>query len=315
MEGITMRNHPRHRLLLAAALVSLVFALAACATSGASPAALSQGNGAAAGATAAPEPGTGRDLVGAPGGNNSDGGQPLAAPVERQIIKTGEITIEVSNVANALGRVRAMALELGGYVGGSQAGTLEDAATLTLRIPAARFDDALADLHGLDAKVIAEATRESDVSSQIVDLEARIENLEASETSYRGLLERAQKVEDILAVQSRLDQVRGEIEQLKAQHKDLSGQADLATLTVTLTPAAAPVQKQAETWDLGAQLSEALATLVGIGQGVASALIVFVIVWLPVLLVLGIIALLLLRGVLEARRRLPIAVSQEPPAG
>jgi len=311
-----MRNHRRHRLLLAVALVSLVLALAACATSGASPAALSQnGNGAAAGATAAPEPGTGRDLVGAPGGNNSDGGQPLAAPVERQIIKTGEITIEVSNVANALGRVRAMALELGGYVGGSQAGTLEDAATLTLRIPAARFDDALADLHGLDAKVIAEATRESDVSSQIVDLEARIENLEASETSYRALLERAQKVEDILAVQSRLDQVRGEIEQLKAQHKDLSGQADLATLTVTLTPAAAPVQKQAETWDLGTQLSEALATLVGIGQGVASALIVFVIVWLPVLLVLGIVALVLLRGVLEARRRLPIAVPQEPPAG
>ncbi len=123
---------------------------------------------------------------------------------------------------------------------------------------------------------------------------------------YRALLERAQKVEDILAVQSRLDQVRGEIEQLKAQHKDISGQADLATLTVTLTPVAAPVQKQAETWDLGAQLSEAVATLVGIGQAVASALIVFVIVWLPVLLVLGIIALVLLRGVLEARRRLPI---------
>jgi uncharacterized protein DUF4349 len=311
-----MHNHRRHPLLLAAALVSLVFALAACATSGASPALKSlSANGAAAGATAAPQPGSARDPAGAPGGNNADGSQPLAAPVERQIIKTGEITIEVSNVANALGRVRAMALELGGYVGGSQAGTLEDAATLTLRIPAARFDDALAGLHGLDAKVIAEATRESDVSSQIVDLEARIANLEASETSYRALLERAQKVEDILAVQSRLDQVRGEIEQLKAQHKDLSGQADLATLTVTLTPAAAPVQKQAETWDLGAQLSEALATLVGIGQGVASALIVFVIVWLPVLLVLGIIALLLLRGVLEARRRLPIVVPQEPPAG
>lgn len=303
------------RLLLAGALVSLIFVLGACA-SGASLTLKSQSaNGAAVGATVAPEPGTTRDLVGAPGGNNSDGSQPLAAPLERQIIKTGEITIQVSNVANTLGRVRAMALELGGYVGGSQAGTLEDAATLTLRIPAARFDDALAGLHGLDAKVVAEATRESDVSSQIVDLEARIANLEASESSYRALLERAQKVEDILAVQSRLDQVRGEIEQLKAQHKDISGQADLATLTVTLTPVAAPIRQQAETWDLGAQLSEAVATLVSIGQGVASALIVFVVVWVPVLLVLGIIALLLLRGVLEARRRFPIVVPQEPPAG
>ena len=307
-----MQHDRRRRLLLAGALVSLTLTLAACASAGAAPKS-QNANGGVAGATAAPEPGTARDLVGAPGGNNSGGSQPLAAPAERQIIKTGEITIEVSNVASTLGRVRAMALELGGYVGGSQAGTLEDAATITLRIPAARFDDALAGLHGLDAKVVAEATRESDVSSQIVDLEARIANLEASETSYRALLERAQKVEDILAVQSRLDQVRGEIEQLKAQHKDISGQADLATLTVTLTPVAAPVQKQAETWDLGAQLSEAVATLVGIGQAVASALIVFVIVWLPVLLVLGIIALVLLRGVLEARRRLPIVAPVEPP--
>ena len=305
-----MQHDRPRRLLVAGALVSLSLALGACASAGQAPTSLSA-NGPAAAATAAP--GTTRDAAGTPGGKNSDGSQALAAPVERQIIKTGEITLQVSNVANTLGRVRAMALELGGYVGGSQAGTLEDAATLTLRIPAARFDDALAGLHGLDAKVVAEATRESDVSSQIVDLEARIANLEASEASYRALLERAQKVEDILAVQSRLDQVRGEIEQLKAQHKDISGQADLATLTVTLTPVAAPVQKQAETWDLGAQLSEAVATLVGIGQAVASALIVFVIVWLPVLLVLGIVALILLRGVLEARRRLPIVAPVEPP--
>lgn len=305
-----MQHDRPRRLLVAGALVSLSLALGACASAGQSPTS-QNANAPAAAPTAAP--GTTRDVVGAPGGKNSDGSQALADPVERQIIKTGEITLQVSNVANALGRVRAMALQLGGYVGGSQAGTLEDAATLTLRIPAARFDDALAGLHGLDAKVVAEATRESDVSSQIVDLEARIANLEASEASYRALLERAQKVEDILAVQSRLDQVRGEIEQLKAQHKDISGQADLATLTVTLTPVAAPVQKQAETWDLGAQLSEAVATLVGIGQAVASALIVFVIVWLPVLLVLGIVALVLLRGVLEARRRLPIVAPVEPP--
>jgi hypothetical protein len=307
-----MQHDRPRRLLVAGALVSLSLALGACASAGQAPTSLTA-NGPAAAAAATAAPGTTRDAAGTPGGKNSDGSQALADPVERQIIKTGEITLQVSNVANALGRVRAMALELGGYVGGSQAGTLEDAATLTLRIPAARFDDALAGLHGLDAKVVAEATRESDVSSQIVDLEARIANLEASETSYRALLERAQKVEDILAVQSRLDQVRGEIEQLKAQHKDISGQADLATLTVTMTPVAAPVQKQAETWDLGAQLSEAVATLVGIGQAVASALIVFVIVWLPVLLVLGIIALILLRGVLEARRRLPIVARVEPP--
>ena len=96
-----------------------------------------------------------------PGSGLSGGGEapPLAAPIEQRIVKTGEVTLEVDNVGEALGRVRAMAVELGGYVGGSQAGTLDDRATLTIRIPAATFEDALARLHGMDADVLSEATR------------------------------------------------------------------------------------------------------------------------------------------------------------
>jgi hypothetical protein len=249
------------------------------------------------------------DLADVPG---EEGRSPLTAPIEQRIIKTGEVTLEVANVGEALGLVRAMAVELGGYVGGSQAGTLDDRATLTLRIPAASFEDALARLHGMDAELVAEATREQDVTGQVVDLSARIGNLEASEASYRELVARAERVEDILAVQSRLDQVRGEIEQLTAQLEALEGQAALSTLTVTLVPRATPVETTAAGWDPAAQLDRALASLVGIGQGLFDALIWFAVVWLPILLVLVVIGLLTLRGVLEVRRRMPPAVP--PPA-
>ena len=246
------------------------------------------------------------DTAGGPGSN--DGGTeapPLTAPIEQRIIKTGEVTLEVANVGEALGLVRAMAVELGGYVGGSQAGTLDDRATLTVRIPAAAFEDALARLHGMDADLVAETTREQDVTGQVVDLEARIENLEASEASYRELVARAERIEDILAVQSRLDQVRGEIEQLTAQLEALEGQAALSTLTITLVPRATPVATTTAAWDPGAQLDRALASLVGIGQGLLDGLIWFTVVWLPVLLVLAVIGLVALRGVLEVRRRMP----------
>ncbi|MBW3613514.1 MAG: DUF4349 domain-containing protein, partial [Chloroflexi bacterium] len=195
--------------------------------------------------------------------------------------------------------------ERGGYVGGSQAGTLDDRASLTVRIPADRFDTALARLHELDAEVIAEATREEEVTTQVVDLAARIENLRASEASYRELLARAEKIEDILAVQSRLDGVRGEIEQLRAQLEALEDRAALSTLTVTLVPRPEPITQQAETWDPGAQLDRALASLVEIGQRLLDGAIWFVVVWLPILLTLATTGLLLLRGVLEVRRRLP----------
>jgi len=231
---------------------------------------------------------------------------PFAALADRQIIKTGEVIVEVDNVAAALGRVRALTGQLGGYVGGSQAGTLEDSATLTLRIPADRFEDALAQLHELEGKVVSESTREEDVTSAIVDLEARIANLEASELQYRALVERAQAIDDILAVQTRLDSVRGEIEQLSAQHEQLSGLAGMSTLTVTLTPSPIPVVEQAtEDWDPGATFENAVAALVGFGQGATDVLIWLGIVGLPLLLAVGVLALVVGRMLPLARRRLP----------
>ena len=227
---------------------------------------------------------------------------------ERQIVKTGEVTLEVDNVANALGRVRAMAVELGGYVGGAQAGTLDQSATVTLRIPAPRFDDALTRLHEIGSKVLVEATREEDVTAAVVDLQARLKNLQASEAQYRLLVGRATKIEDILAVQSRLDDVQGQIEQISAQLKQLSNQADLSTLTVTLQPKSQPIQAASSTWDPGETASNAVSALLQVGQSLATIGIWLAIVGLPLILVLIVLALILARlGLLRrpVRREAP----------
>jgi len=266
-------------------------------------------------ASAGRDQAAGEEAAGSDGDDAAGGpaaGDGFAAPIEQRIIKTGEVSVEVPEVQTAVGQVRAFALELGGYVGGSQAGSRDESATLTLRVPAARFDEALERLRALEGEVVAEATRESDVTRQIVDIQARVANLEASEASYRTLLERAERIDDVLAVQSRLDGVRGEIEQLEAQLQEIEGDADLSTLTVSLIPAAQPVEAVAEAWDPGAQFNGALAALVGIGQGLVSALIWIGIVWLPVLLVLALLVLLALRGLLEVRRRLPLAAEPVP---
>jgi hypothetical protein len=227
---------------------------------------------------------------------------------DRQIIKTGEITIEVETVSSAVGTIRAMALQLGGYVGGSQSGGDDAAATLTLRVPAARFDDALQRIHDMDGEVTAEATREQDVTGSVVDLEARIRNLEASEVQYRSLLDRAERIEDILTIQSRLDEVRGQIEQLQAQLEQLSELASLATLTVTVVPAAAPVEEAASAWDPGAIFDSAVAALVGLGQAVAAAAIWLVILGLPLAVALGILFWIGIRVAPPFRRRATPAV-------
>ena len=291
------------------AALALSMVLAACGASGI----FSNVGTAMEGGDAAAQPDQAREEAGGeaqpiPAGEDDA----YAAIVEQRIIKTGEITLEVDSVGVALGEVRALVTGLGGYVGGSQAGTLDDRATITLRIPADRFDDALASLHELDAEVLSEATREQDVTGQVVDLEARIENLQASEATYRDLVARATEIDDILAVQSRLDEVRGQIEQLQGQLDAMTAQADLSTLTVTLVPVAAPVTAQGEEWDPGAQAADAVAALLGVGQALVTGLIWLGIVILPLALVGGVIALIAVRGGIELRRRAPQPTA--PPA-
>lgn len=307
--GWSRRSIPRPVGLLLVLVLAAV--LAACGASGAAP---PDGN-----LAGNPE---GEDRRDGDGAQAPDGEAPGEAPgtgvafedlANRQIVKTGEMTLEVESVASAVGAVRAMALQLGGYVGGSQAGSADDAATLTLRIPAPRFDDALQRLREMDAEVTAEATREQDVTGSVVDLEARIRNLAASEIQYRALLDRAARIEDILTIQARLDEVRGQIEQLQAQLEQLSELASLATLTVTLVPASAPVEEQAAAWDPGAIFDSAVAALVGLGQAIAAAGIWLVILGLPLVVMLAVVAWIALRLTPAVRRR-PPATEQTGPA-
>jgi hypothetical protein len=291
-----------------AVLVAIGAILAACAS----------GGGGALDAAAAPSAAADARLGAleqqksgpAPGAATTDATNQYAVSVEQRIVKTGEVTLEVSSVADASGRVRAMVVTLGGYVGGAQAGTLDESATLTLRIPAARFDDALSRLHEIGAKVLSENTQEQDVTAAVVDLEARLKNLQSSEAQYRTLMAKAAKIEDILAVQSRLDDVQGQIEQITAQLKSLTNQADLSTLTVTLQPQPEPIKAASSTWDPGATLSSALGALLTVGQGLVTAGIWLAIVGLPILVALAILALVayrlgLLRRPTAARTTLP----------
>lgn len=258
-----------------------------------------------------PAPGDGEDR-GDGGLTGDEEAPPPAQLAGRLIIRTGELTLRVEEVGASIGQVRALALELDGFVSGSRASSSEEVATLTLRIPADAFDRALERLRDMALEVVVEGTREEDVTTQVIDLEARIENLEASEEQYRRLVDRAETVEEILAVQRRLDEIRGQIEQLSAQLAHISRQAALSTLTVTLVPEDRPVEAVTTEFDPKATFDQALAALVAIGQGLVAVGIWFGMVWLPILVVLGMLAFAVVRGAMAVRRR--IAAAGEPPA-
>lgn len=253
--------------------------------------------------------------AGAVGGNGSQvGGSGQDAVVDdTKIVRTGFLQLTVANPDQAVLAARDAIRGLGGYIGASQAQRSDDkiVASVTYRIPVARWEDALDAIRHLGTE-IGEQTNAVEVTGQLVDLEARIRNLRASEVALVGYVEKAAKTSDLLEIEARLTDTRGQIEQLTAQQAALADQAAMATLTVTFGTELVAVTEAAAKWNPAAEVDRASATLIAVGQALASFLIVFAIVWLPILAglaVLGFVALTIARR-LGLRRRVDL-----PPVG
>jgi hypothetical protein len=235
------------------------------------------------------------------------------APIDLLIIKNGSLVLQVGDIDAGLTAATDRIKALGGYVSGSRrSGDGEfDQATITFRIPAAKWDDALVGLRGIATKVLGEDSTTEDVTTQVVDLAARIKNLQATEQALQGIMERAVEIKDVLAVQAELTTVRAQIEQMTAEKLNLEGLAAYSTLAVTFSLKPDPVLTSQSQFDPKTQVDEAAASLVSILQGLATAGIWFGIVWLPILLGIGILVAI---GLFIARRFRRVAVDAAPPA-
>jgi Domain of unknown function (DUF4349) len=216
-----------------------------------------------------------------------------AARPDLLIIKTGEISIRAASIGPAVETVTNRIVAVGGYASGSTRSGQGDqsAASITFRVPSARWEAALEAARGAGEDVLDEQTHTEDVTGDVVDLQARIRNLRATEAALQAVMTQAGTIEDILAVQSRLTEVQGEIEQLSSKAADLQERASFSTLTVNVRIRPAPViAVQEARFDPGREAEGATAQLVGLLQAVATAGIWTGIVWLPALVFIAVVA-------------------------
>jgi hypothetical protein len=221
------------------------------------------------------------------------------------VVKTGTLSLQVGNVDAALAAAGDAIGSLGGYAAGSdRRGSPEQPeASVTYRIPSASWEVAFDRLRGLAQQVLAEHASTEDVTSKVVDLGARITNLQATERALQAIMDRATVIKDVLSVQSELTKVRGQIEELSAQKGHLEEQAAYSTLEVTFEiKAPNPVKVEQAGFDPGGEVDRASARLVGIGQDAAVLGIWFGIVWLPILIAFGVVGGIAYLGMRRFRR-------------
>jgi hypothetical protein len=162
--------------------------------------------------------------------------QPGPGNIPPKLVRTAQIEVEVRSFDRAWNRANAIAGRHGGFVTNSSTEQIRDElgrGTLTMRVPASKLQNALSDLRGLGT-LINQRTIGEDVSSSLVDLAAQVKSLEAEELQILELLNRTTRISEVLEIRNRLDDVRKEIESLKAQEKVLKDQVDYSTISATI---------------------------------------------------------------------------------
>jgi len=226
----------------------------------------------------------------------------LSTAPQEEISKVSEskdrIVIQTSNLSLLVGDVRKVGDEIVSYaknIGGFMVTTsytkpdVSPFATITVRVPTEKLDEALAHFRQLAIKVTSENLVGTDVTEEYTDIEARLDTLQKTKTKFEGILEKAQSVSDILEVQRELINLQEQIDSLKGQKEALEKGANLTKITLYLsTDELALPYTPDKVFRPNVIFKSAVRSLINTLQAIGGILIwvgVFAVIWVPLLII------------------------------
>lgn len=216
------------------------------------------------------------------------------APVvasDRMIIHQASLSVNVKDLDKAQSNIEKKVDQYGGYIVESNVYQEDDQTSsgrMIVRIPEKNFEKFLLEAEGVAAEVLERNVTGQDVTEQFVDLESRVKSKRAVEERLLDFMSKAQKTEDLLKISADLSEVQEEIEVMVGKMKYLENQTSFSTIELSMYENRVVVpeieSKELNTWE---KTKKQLATSTNSLLSAGSALIVFFIGNLPVLLLLG----------------------------
>ncbi|MGC9522024.1 MAG: DUF4349 domain-containing protein [Anaerolineae bacterium] len=221
---------------------------------------------------------------------------------ERLIIRDGTITMVVTDPHAAHQSIEGIVAEMAGegaYVVSSQERQtgIGPYITVRIRVPATRFDETMDRVAELAVEVTHRSESAQDVTEEYVDLEARLESLEAARERLLGLMEDAPTTEELLMAEQQLTEREATLESIKGRMQYLEQAARLASIHVELQPYP-PSQPVTTTWRPAEAIRRSFEALVDTLRTAGDFLIFFAIAVLPWVIVIGLVAYAIVRLVL-----------------
>jgi hypothetical protein len=218
-----------------------------------------------------------------------------AVAVERIVIKNADLAIVVPDVNARMKDIQIMAEQMGGFVVSSNLyksytnnNVQVPEAQIVIRVPAAKLDDALAQIKKDAVDVQSENVSGQDVTSEYVDLQSRLKNLEDAEAQLNDILKKATDTTDVVTIFNQLVSYREQIEVIKGQIKYYDESASLSAITVRIIAEETIQPLVIGKWEPKGIALEAIQDLINFLKGFTEFVIRFVIYILPSWIIVGI---------------------------
>lgn len=158
-------------------------------------------------------------------GGYSDSGSQVGAGAkdvmsQRKLIMDGEVSLETTYFDDSIAAMDQLINDFGGFaevrnvVGKSQYSTNRRRATYIIRVPAERYEQALKSMGNIGT-VLESDSKGTDITDTYYDTEARIKALKIQEETLLDILAKSVNLDDVITLESRISQVRYEIESLE----------------------------------------------------------------------------------------------------
>jgi hypothetical protein len=178
------------------------------------------------------------DAAAAQGITTDSAGAPAqVVTTDRQIVRTAYVAMQVDDVAKTAFAVHGLVAKQSGVISNEQTQASGDytSSMITAQIPSKNLDAFVADVSKM-GKVDSITVTADDVTTQVVDLDARIKALQTSVDRMTQLLAQAKQIDDLLAIETQLSARQSELDSLTAQRTYLATQVAMSTATITLSP-------------------------------------------------------------------------------
>lgn len=219
-----------------------------------------------------------------------------ASLTERIVIRNADLTIVVSDPAESSRQIAAMAEEMGGFVVNLnvyqttfESGIEGERASITIRVPVERLDEAVETIKEGTLEVRNEMVSGQDVTEEYTDMQSRLRHLEAVELQLLDFLEAADNTEDTLDVFAQLQQIQSDIEIIKGRIQYLEDSARLSRISIELQPDFADRPLQIGSWRPVGTAKDAIEALISTLQFIGNVIIVLFLYVLPVAIVIAIL--------------------------